>query len=449
MKATRFATLLSSLALLTACALPQATAPAAPQQQATTPQQPTTPPQQQPTTLTIIMEQVPDYDIVAALTKEFEAQYPSIKINFDAMPYDAMRDKILTSFLAPSATYDVIIVDNPWMDEFARAGFLLPLDDYIAKTKDYDLGDFVGPLREIGVVDGKVYGVPYYNYALGLIVRQDLFDNPDYKAKYQQTYGKPLQVPTTLEEYVQIGKFFKSQGIFGAAMQPQRGYKIFEEWKNWLYAAGGNLLDNAGNVIIDNEAAQKALSLYIEMHKEAAPPNSVNWGFDEALRAMASGEAATMISYNWMLPTLNKPDGPAGELAGKFALYEVPGGKAVLGAWHWAIPKNTSNAVAAWTYIAWLTSKSVDKQRVIAGGAPTRVSVMKDPEVWEKGFGQQYYETVLKILEDAEPLARGTRAEEIINEVGTELNSAVAGEKSVTEALKAAAEKTRAILARP
>jgi ABC-type glycerol-3-phosphate transport system substrate-binding protein len=156
-----------------------------------------------------------------------------------------------------------------------------------------------------------------------------------------------------------------------------------------------------------------------------------------------------MISYNWMLPTLNKPDGPAGNLAGKFALYEVPGGKAVLGAWHWAIPKNTASADAAWTFIAWLTSKETDKQRVIKGGAPIRVSVMKDPEVWQKGFGQQYYETVLKILEDAEPLARGTRAEEIINEVGTFLNSAVAGSMSVNDALKAAAEKTREIINRP
>ena len=439
MTAVRLTVSLSVLALLAACAAPPAT-PASPAQTVA----PAT-----SVTLTVIMEQVPDYDIVAGLTRQFEAEHPNIKIAFDAMPYDAMRDKILTSFLASSATYDVVIVDNPWMDEFARAGFLLPLDEYIAKTPNYDFDDFVGPLREIGIVEGKIYGVPYYNYALGLIVRQDLFDNPEYQAKFQQTFGKPLAVPTTLEDYVQIGKFFKEQGIFGAAMQPQRGYKIFEEWKNWLYAAGGNLLDKDGNVILDNEAGQKALEMYIDMYRNAAPPNSLNWGFDEALRSMASGESATMISYNWMLPTLNKPDGPAGALAGKFALYEVPGGKAVLGAWHWSIPKNTTNADAAWTYIAWVTSKSVDKQRVIAGGAPTRVSVMQDPEVWQKGFGQQYYETVLRILEDAEPLARGTRAEEIINEVGTELNSAVAGEKSATEALKAAAEKTRSILARP
>ncbi|PJF48975.1 MAG: sugar ABC transporter substrate-binding protein [Chloroflexi bacterium] len=442
MKGHRFSFLLGAAALLAACAAPSApaatTVPTRPSEAAAA-----------PVTLSIIMEQVPDYDIVASLTRQFEAEHPNIKITFDAMPYDAMRDKILTSALAPSASYDVIIVDNPWMDEFARAGFLLPLDDYIARAPDYDFNDFVGPLRDIGVVDGKVYGVPYYNYALGLIVRQDLFDNPDYQAKFQQAFGKPLQVPTTLEDYVAVGKFFKSQGIFGAAMQPQRGYKIFEEWKNWLYAAGGNLLDAAGNVIIDNAAAQQALEMYIDMYKNAAPPNSVNWGFDEALRSMSSGESATMLSYNWMLPTLNKSDGPAGELAGKFALHEVPGGKAVLGAWHWAIPKNTASADAAWTYIAWITSKAIDKQRVIAGGAPTRVSVMQDREVWEKGFGQQYYETVLKILEDAEPLARGARAEEIINEVGTELNSAVAGEKDVAAALAAAAQKTRAILARP
>lgn len=452
----RFLSFLFVLVLLLSACAPKGTAsPTAAPPQAGMPTQaaqPTTPPTQppaQPVTLTVIMEQVPDYDIVAKLTEQFQAEHPEIKINFDAMPYDAMRDKILTSFLAPSATYDIIIVDNPWMDEFARAGFLLPLNDYIAKTEGYDFNDFVGPLREIGIVDGKIYGVPYYNYALGMIVRQDLFDSPEYQQKFQEKYGKPLKVPTTLEEYVEVGKFFKEQGIYGAAMQPQRGYKVFEEWKNWLYAAGGNLMDAQGNVVIDSPEARKALEMYIDMYKNAAPPNSLNWGFDESLRSMASGESATMISYNWMLPTLNKPDGPAGNLAGKFALYEVPGGKAVLGAWHWAIPKNTANPDAAWTFISWLTSKAVDKQRVILGGAPTRVSVMNDPEVWEKGFGKEYYQTVLKILEDAEPLARGNRAEEIINEVGTYLNSAVAGEMSVEQALKAAAEKVREIIARP
>ncbi len=402
-----------------------------------------------PVTLTIIMEQVPDTDVIRKLLPDFEKENPGIKVLIDAMPYDAMRDKILASFMAPKATYDVIIVDNPWMDEFVAGNFLEPLDDRIRSISGYDFDDFVKPVREIGVVGGKVYGIPFYNYALGLIVRQDLFDDPAYKDAYQKKYGKPLAPPTILEDYVRIAQFFKEQSggkIYGAAMQPQRGYKVFEEWKNWLYAAGGNLLDEKGNVILDRPEAVRALELYIEMYKTAAPPNSLNWGFDEALRSMAAGEAATMMSYNWMLPTLNNPQGPAGNLAGKFALYEVPGGKAVLGAWHWAIPRNAPNKDASWRFISWVTSKQVEKQRVILGGAPVRVSAMKDPEVWQKGFGQSYYETVLKILEDAEPLARGPKAEEIIQVVGTELNAAVAGEKTAEQALKDAAAQVRRIL---
>ncbi|HXF69213.1 MAG TPA: sugar ABC transporter substrate-binding protein [Thermoflexus sp.] len=402
-----------------------------------------------PVTLTIIMEQVPDTDVIRKLLSDFEKENPGIKVVIDAMPYDAMRDKILASFMAPRATYDVIIVDNPWMDEFVAGNFLEPLDDRIRAIPDYDFEDFVKPVRDIGVVGGKIYGIPFYNYALGLIVRQDLFDDPAYRDAYQKKFGKPLAPPTTLEDYVAVAKFFKEQSggkIYGAAMQPQRGYKVFEEWKNWLYAAGGNLMDEQGNVIIDRPEAIRALELYIEMYKTAAPPGSLNWGFDEALRSMAAGEAATMLSYNWMLPTLNNPQGPAGALAGKFALYEVPGGKAVLGAWHWAIPRNAPNKDASWRFIAWITSKRIEKQRVILGGAPVRVSAMKDPEVWQKGFGQSYYETVLRILEDAEPLARGPKAEEIIQVVGTELNAAVAGEKTAEQALKDAAAQVRRIL---
>ncbi len=384
--------------------------------------------------LNVIMEEVPDFDIVARLTERFERDNPDIDVVFDAMPYDAMRDKILTSFLAPEAIYDVIIVDNPWMVEFARAGYLEPLDDRIRATQGYAYEDFVAPLRAIGEVDGRIWGVPYYNYALGLIVRQDVFD------------AAGLAVPTTLEDYVAAAKALTRDGFYGAAMQPQRGYKVFEEWKNWLYAAGGNLFDAAGRVAIDSPEAVRALELYIETYNNAAPPNSVNWGFDEALRAMAAGKAASMLSYNWMLPTLNNPEGPAGELAGKFQLYEVPGGKAVLGAWYWAIPHNTDEKDAAWRYISWITSKAVEKERVIMGGAPVRSSAMSDPEVWQKGYGERYYRTVLAILEDAEPLAVGERAEEIIDIVGTELNAAVAGQKSAEEALRAAAASLRSLL---
>lgn len=377
--------------------------------------------------LNIIIEEVPDYDVVKALTKDFMAENPDIKVTFDAMPFDAMRDKILTSSLAPSASYDVIIIDNPWAEEFSNAGYLAPLDDMIAATDGYNYGDFIPALAKIGVVNGKTYGVPYYNYALGLIIRQDIFDK------------KGLSVPTTIQDYIATVKGLTGDGFYGAAMQPQKGYKIMEEWKNWLYANGGELFDADGNIIINNAAAVKALEQYIDTYNTAAPPNSLNWGFDEALRAVSSGKAATMLSYNWMLPALNKKGGMSGDLAGKFTLQQVPGGKAVLGLWSWSITANTDQKEAAWKYISWITSPAVAKRRAIMGGAPVRTSVLTDPEVWKNGFGKDYYTTLQRILENAAPLATGDHAEELIDIVGTELSAAVAGQKTPKQALDDAA----------
>lgn len=387
-------------------------------------------------TVRVIMEEVPDTDVVKSLLPAFNKEFPNVKIQIEALPYDQMRDRIVSSFLTSKPTYDMIIVDNPWMFDFASGDFLEPLDERIAAAEGFDYEDFSEPLREIAEVEGKTYGVAFYNYALALIYRKDL---------YQQA---GLEPPQSLDELKAAADKLKSGARAGIAMQPQKGYKVFEEWGNYLFAAGGAIQDEEGNVVLDSPEARTALEKYIELYKEDAPENSLNWAFDESLRAVSGDKAPQLISYNWMLPTLNKPEGPAGDLAGKFGFAEVPGGKAILGAWYWAIPKNSGQQEAAWAFISWIASKEHDKERVIAGGAPVRESVMNDSEVWEQGFGEDYYTTVLKILEDAAPLADGPNAEEMINVVGEELNAAVAGQKSVDQAIADAARRAKETLAK-
>lgn len=383
----------------------------------------------------VIMEEVPDTDIVQEMLKDFNQDYPNIDVQIEALPYDQMRDRIVSSFLAPDPTYDLIIVDNPWMYDFATSDYLEPLDERIeAAGEDYDYQDFAGPVRKIAEVDGQTYGVPFYNYALGLIYRTDLFEEAG------------LEPPTTLDGLQNAAAQLDQGGRAGIAMQPERGYKIFEEWANWLFAAGGQIQDEDGDVVLDSPEAREALRKYIATYENSAPDNSLNWGFDQALRSTAGGNSAMMISYNWMLPTLNDPDGPAGDLAGEYGLAEVPGGRAVLGAWYWSIPANSTNKDAAWTFVRWITSPQQDIERVSMGGAPVRNSVMESERVWEKGFGEDYYRTVQGILEDSAPLADGPRAEEMIQAVGTELNAAVAGQKSVDEAITAAQKQAQEVL---
>lgn len=379
----------------------------------------------------VLMEEVPDTDVVKSLLPEFEKQYPDVEIQIEALPYDQMRDRLVSSFLAAEPTYDMLVVDNPWMYDFASADFIQPLDDRIDAIEGFDYEDFSEPLRSIAEVDGQTYGVPFYNYALGLIYRDDLYEQAG------------LEPPKTLDELQASAAELTSGGRAGIAMQPQKGYKIFEEWGNFLFAAGGEIQDEEGNVVLDSPEAREALEKYIEIYEDSAPENSLNWAFDEAIRAAQSDSAAQLVSYNWVLPTLNKE----GAEAGNFALAEVPGGKAILGAWHWAIPTNSANPDAAWAFISWITSKEQEKARVIEGGAPVRNSVLEDPEVAQKGFGADYYRTVQAILTDAAPLADGPNAEEMIQVVGEELSAAVAGQKSVDEAISEAAARAEETLA--
>jgi ABC-type glycerol-3-phosphate transport system substrate-binding protein len=381
-------------------------------------------------TVRILMENVPDTDIVKAMVPEFNKEYPNVKVDIETLTYDQMRDKLVSSFQSSSPTYDLIIVDNPWMVDFAKANFLQPLDSRIDGTPDYDDADFFPSLTEIATVDGVKYGVPFYNYALGYLYNTD-----------DLTEAK-LQVPTTLDELVSTSKALKVGDRAGIAMQPQRGYKIFEEWGNWLFAAGGSIYDDNGKPTLNTPQAKQALAAYIDTYKTAAPANSLNWAFDEAFRSVSSGQAASMISYNWNLPALNEPG--SGPSAGKYKLAPIPGDKQVLGSWSWAIPANSGSSDAAWAFTAWLTSKAHDVERTEKGGAAIRQSTLKDPAVLNSPLGADYFKTVEKLLADAAPLSQGPSGEEMIQAVGTELNEAVAGTKSVDDALaaaQAAAEK--------
>ncbi|MGK2867001.1 MAG: ABC transporter substrate-binding protein [Mycobacterium sp.] len=383
-------------------------------------------------TVRVLMENVPDTDIVSGLVGQFNQKYPDVKVEIETMTFDQMRDRLVSSFQASEPAYDLIVVDNPWMDDFADAGFLQPLSDRISATSGYQPEDFFDSLTAITDVDGTTYGVPFYNYALGYI-----YNTGDLAAAGQS-------VPTDLDALVATSQRLKTPERAGIAMQPQRGYKIFEEWANWLFAAGGSIYGEDGKPSLDTPEAARALDAYIETYQTAAPANSLSWGFDEAFRSVSSGMAASMIGYNWNLPALNDPEGASAERAGQFSLAPIPGGKSALGSWSWAIPANSGAADAAWAFASWVTSPEVDAQRVADGGAVIRESSLTNPQVLADGYGADYYKTVGDILADAAPLTQGKGGEEMIQAVGTELNDAAAGHKSVADALRdaqAAAER--------
>lgn len=372
------------------------------------------------TSINILMEDVPDTQCVMNRLSEFEAQ-TGIKVNVESVNYSSMHEKILTQMLSNTNAYDVIVVDCYWVGEFAAAGWMAPLDQFIADTK-FDTSVYIPSMMEmVGQVDGTTYMLPFYNYMLSLIYRTDVWAD----------YG--MEIPSNMEDYVAACKEItaKSGGAMaGAVMQGLRPDPIAMEWCNYLFSCGGDFYDEAGNIVINSPEAVKALELYVDNMQNAAPAGAPGFGFDEAFNVIAQGNAASYVTYNWMLPRLENKE--ESSVPGLCDITPMPGGVSLNAGWGWAIPHNAADKEASWKFLQWVESADVCKARAMDGGSPTRSDVMSDATVLATC---PYLDTVKTIMENSKMIPIMEDAPQLIEVLGRELSEAVTGAKTAQQAL--------------
>ncbi len=401
-------------------------------------------------TINIMMEGVPDTEFVQKVLPKFE-ESTGMKVNIEVLNYALMHEKLVPQLTAPegAGSYDVIVVDNYWVGEFVRAGWLMQLDDKVATSKTIKLEDYLPSMvNMVGKLNGKTYMIPFYNYAMALIYRDDLLSDPSLQQEYKQKYGKDLALPGSVDEYVELAKFMTRDlngdgqiDLYGSSMMGLRPDPTTMEWLNYLYSSGGRIYDDQWNVTVNNEAGVKALTLYVDAMKHAAPPGAPAYGFDEAFSTMAQGQAFSYITFNWMLPQLNDPE--KSQVVDKCKVVRVPGGKGLLGGWGWAIPVSSPNPDAAWAFIEWVESFEVAKERALLGGAPARIDVFEDADVLAK---YPHYSEVEKIVGEAIPFPIMSRSPQVVEVLGRVISEAVAGSKTVTDALNEAAEELKGLV---
>lgn len=378
------------------------------------------------TSINILMEDVPDTQCVLDRLSEFEEQ-TGIKVNVESVNYSSMHEKILTQMLSSTNAYDVIVVDCYWVGEFAAAGWMEPLDQYIADT-NFDTSVYIDSMMDmVGQVDGTTYMLPFYNYMLSLIYRTDVWAE----------YG--MEIPDNMEDYVEACKQITSTSggsMAGAVMQGLRPDPIAMEWCNYLFSCGGDFYDEAGNITINNAEAVKALELYVDNMNNAAPSGAPGFGFDEAFNVIAQGNAASYVTYNWMLPRLENAD--ESSVAGLCDITPMPGGISLNAGWGWAIPHNAADKETSWKFLQWVESFDVCKARAMDGGSPTRSDVMSDAEVLA---ACPYLDTVKTIMETSKMIPIMEDAPQLIEVLGRELSEAVTGAKTAQQALDTLAEE--------
>jgi ABC-type glycerol-3-phosphate transport system substrate-binding protein len=275
-----------------------------------------------------------------------------------------------------------------------------------------------------------------------------MVNDPAEQAAFQEKYGIELRVPETWDEYLKQVEFFTRDtdgdgqtDFYGAVNQGLRPDPIAMEWSNYLYANDGQYYEEGSwQPMLDTAEAAKALDDYRTILNNYGPPGAASFGFDEAFNVAAQGKAFSYITYNMFRTAYDDPSQSA--VVGKMEIAAVPNG-GLNGAWGWAIPKSSPDPDAAWTFLKWIESPEIAKQRALLGGSPTRVDVFEDPELLAK---YEYYPALRHLLETSRNFPVFTYTPQFVEVLGRELSLAVTDEKSPEDALATVNEEFGALL---
>jgi ABC-type glycerol-3-phosphate transport system substrate-binding protein len=393
------------------------------------------------TTLNVLMEAVPDSDSSEPLLPEFEAQ-TGIKVVFEKVVYTIMHEKLIPQLMAGkgNGTYDLLQVDNYWVGEFVKAGWLLPIDDYLKKTPEINLDDYIESVVDMFTVGDQTWFVPQWTYPFGLVYLKDIINDPEYHAFYEKKTGKQWAFPPKdLFEYAEMAKAakeFTPDGMYGSAMQGAKIDPLVMEFSNYVYALGGGYYDRkTWKSNFNSPEGINALKVYKDLVENAAQPGASGANFDDAFNVFGQGKACFAITHNFLMPWLL--DKTKSAVADRVEFTPLPGG-GLHGGWAWAIPVSSPHPDATWEFIKWLETKEVQKARGMGGGMPTIKWIYEDEEFLDKYSFQRKAGDVIATATALPIISQSTRMVEI---VGENASIAMIGDITIEQAAKRIADE--------
>lgn len=249
------------------------------------------------------------------------------------------RDEMITRFGAHNPP-DVFYVNAEYARDWADDGFLLPLDDYIARAGIDTSKFFPDYLNIFKGTDGKIYGLPKDGNTIAMGLNTDLVPT----------------VPTTLDELVATANSLKGTGALKAPICLNAG---LDRGLGFIYAQGGSLL-NADNTAeaISTDASKAAVQWYMDLFKNGLGMTAADMGDDWCGQALGKGDAAFAFEGGWLYGFMNDqfPDT-------KWAFAEMPigssGSKVTISyTASYGIGADSANKDQGWEVMEYLTSPS-------------------------------------------------------------------------------------------
>jgi len=204
----------------------------------------------------------------------FKKMKPDVEVKVTVYQ-DENQLQYLTTAFQTGTDLGIFAAKAPWIVQWAKVGYLLPLDSMIKAIGE---DDFLPGLRI--VVDGKDYAMPFQSNASALWCRKDLFDKAG------------LKLPTTYDEFLAAAKALNKEGIAGIATGVGAVPELTQQYFTpYIYQSGWDYFDREGNLTFDKPEVLDAVKRFVEILKQA-PKSFANVTYPDIINAYVAGKAA-------------------------------------------------------------------------------------------------------------------------------------------------------------
>jgi len=360
--------------------------------------------------------------VLSDLLRDFEQRHPGILVREELLPSDSDRQHqyYAMNLDGGKAPFDLLAIDTIWAQEFAKAGWIAPLDEVLTPAEQGEF--FPGPI-EAATFQGRLYAVPWYVDAGVLYYRRDLLDR----------HG--LEPPRTWLDLARMAKLVlkaeQDSALAGFVWQGKQYEGLMCVALEVLRSNGTDLWGG------DRERAEYGLRFLretITMH--GITPLSTSMADEESTRWLfGEGHALFMRNWPYAWSLLQQEGSPVRGKIGVVPLPAFPGFSSapVLGGWMLAIPSSSTHQEVVRELISFLTSPNTQRRIAMElGYNPVRRALYTDESLLEV---RPLLKDLYPILLDAKPRPVTPYYLLVSQAVQPEVSAVVVGRRSPAEAL--------------
>lgn len=363
---------------------------------------------------------------------DFEAQNPGIKVTLVSGPYANTRDQIVVG-AASGTLSDVVGLDGAWVNDLAKQNAIAAMDDLMAAS-DFDASQVAAIIK----LNGNSYMFPVASFVYPVFVNLDLLEEAGVDG-----------MPTTRTEFVEAARKLtdasKNQYGWVLPLSLQAPNGIQNDVMSWAWASGKSMLKD-GQPDLTNADVVGTLEFVQSMYDEGLiSPGAFAKKEQDKVEEFVNGRVAMMVDSLAHINLIRERNPDLN--FGITALPAIDGYDGARGlpyaSWGIGVSEHSQNKEEAFKLVAYLMSAEVNARLVsIANAFPGNVEAEPDFVASDALFG-----TAFEIFQNgylANEFVGLPVAEELMRQLGVEVQQMLEGNQTAAEAAAKAQAKWEA-----